>query len=1031
MLLCGDWNARLGNSPHADINTNTIPGNDLDLGHLIGMHDINNDLSNYNYLTKRGILHRTTMDINTINHYGKQLFELCKTTQMIILNGRVGDDRNIGCFTRIDTTGKSLVDVAIARSIIDKIINFTIHPKFPESDHLPVVIDLNISHHDDSKENNKIHDYTYWSPKYKYSWDKEGVKNIPVILQDSISKVYYDKYLDNICSHVDTDIVARSFSDYLTQAYDRIFYTKKVKPRKSRSVWFDRECKDMRTKAVKAGERAITCDEQNYLINCCREYRACKQRKRRRYVANCLDQLEYVYKTNQSNLWKTVCSFYPSNTCNDNMPKNEEFYLHFKQNSMPRYNVQFDYEYEKTAIEFLKQEAILTLNPSQPVELDIMNRNFTYEEIETCIKSLKLNKSPGFDLIPAEFIKAHSAKMAQDLTILFNYIIEERVFPEFWCEGIRNPIFKKGNKSDPQNYRGITLLPVMEKIFELAVTRRIEFIDDAFLSSDRYNSGFKKGCRTTDNIFTIVGLIERQLVLGRGLIICFIDFSQAFDLVNRHILFYKIKKTGLKGRVIDTLQNLYTKTKFRLNVGGKLSGCIQETVGVNQGGNASPTLFKKYLADLENYLDAHTGISIGDELLMHGLWADDLYLVSDCSKNSQKQLDSVKAFCSPNQMIVNGIKTKCMIFGKINDVDLFYNDKLIENVNEYKYLGNIFNRIYRNESDLFRENTSYLISQARKAIFSIGQKLSSFADVPPKIKLHIFKTLIQPILLYGSDVWGCNHANTHALDKVLFEYLRCTLKVKMTTSNLITIGEFGVVPPSLLAKINVIIFCIRLQCAPDDSILKKVLIISKNMHGWGFKTWYGKVQKLAEHYDIDIQKLSYCEETKKIVKNKLKSAYIREWHSELENLEKNPILNLYGKIKDNFKMELYLTTPIKPKYRNAISKIRTSSHTLAIERGRYTTPKTPRNERLCVQCGVLEDEIHFLISCNLYEKERAILFRKITLIYEYFMGLNDSEKFVLLFKSEKTQVLSWLGRFIHKSLEKRIVEHSLFIPGKQ
>ena len=89
----------------------------------------------------------------------------------------------------------------------------------------------------------------------------------------------------------------------------------------------------------------------------------------------------------------------------------------------------------------------------------------------------------------------------------------------------------------------LTLLPVIEKIFELAVQRRIEFIDDAFLLSDRYNSGFKKGCRTTDNIFTIVGLIERQLLLGRGLIVCFIDFSQAFDLINRHILFYKIKKS--------------------------------------------------------------------------------------------------------------------------------------------------------------------------------------------------------------------------------------------------------------------------------------------------------------------------------------------------------------------------------------------------------------------------------------------------------------------------------------------------------
>ena len=253
----------------------------------------------------------------------------------------------------------------------------------------------------------------------------------------------------------------------------------------------------------------------------------------------------------------------------------------------------------------------------------------------------------------------------------------------------------------------------------------------------------------------------------------------------------------------------------------------------------------------------------------------------------------------------------------------------------------------------------------------------------------------------------------------------------MTTCNIITIGEFGIIPISVLAKINVILFCIRLQCAPDDSILKRVLIISKNMHGWGFKTWYGKVRDLALNYDIDIQKLSYSNSTKKEVKDKIKSAYIKDWHSELRDLDKNPILNLYVKIKNNFRMEPYLTVPIKPKYRNAISKIRASSHTLAIERGRYTTPKTPRNERLCVNCKVLEDEIHFVISCNLYENERSILFKQISSKYDYFMGLNDNEKFVLLFKSEDTQVLSWLGSFIHKSLEKRIMEHGSFILEKQ
>ena len=140
------------------------------------------------------------------------------------------------------------------------------------------------------------------------------------------------------------------------------------------------------------------------------------------------------------------------------------------------------------------------------------------------------------------------------------------------------------------NYRGITVLPIFEKIFEIAVQNRIEFIDEAFLTEDIHNNGFKKGARTTDNMFILQGLIERQLSLGKSLIVIFVDFSRAFDLVNRNILFYKINKSGSKGRIIDTLRSLYNKTSYKVNINGSVSSSIKENVGVNQGGNASPLL---------------------------------------------------------------------------------------------------------------------------------------------------------------------------------------------------------------------------------------------------------------------------------------------------------------------------------------------------------------------------------------------------------------------------------------------------------
>ena len=119
---------------------------------------------------------------------------------------------------------------------------------------------------------------------------------------------------------------------------------------------------------------------------------------------------------------------------------------------------------------------------------------------------------------------------------------------------MRNSVFKAGNKQDPNNYRGITVLPVFEKIFETAVQKRLECVNEIFCRNDKYNGGFLKGCHTSDNPFILQSLVERQINLSQSMIVCFVDFAKAFYLVNRNILFYKIIKSGLHGRVIDTFK---------------------------------------------------------------------------------------------------------------------------------------------------------------------------------------------------------------------------------------------------------------------------------------------------------------------------------------------------------------------------------------------------------------------------------------------------------------------------------------------
>ena len=117
------------------------------------------------------------------------------------------------------------------------------------------------------------------------------------------------------------------------------------------------------------------------------------------------------------------------------------------------------------------------------------------------------------------------------------------------------------------------------------------------------------------------------------------------------------------GRLLDTVKDLYSKTSFRFKFQGEVSSTIPNNIGVNQGGNASGFLFRKYISDLGDFLHKQVGVCIGDTILSHLLWADDLILFSDSLAGIQKQVDGLFGFCSKNRMIVNELKTKIMLFG--------------------------------------------------------------------------------------------------------------------------------------------------------------------------------------------------------------------------------------------------------------------------------------------------------------------------------------------------------------------------------
>ena len=189
------------------------------------------------------------------------------------------------------------------------------------------------------------------------------------------------------------------------------------------------------------------------------------------------------------------------------------------------------------------------------------------------------------------------------------------------------------------------------------------------------------------------------------------------------------------------------------------------------------------------------------------------------------------------------------------------------------------------------------------------------------------------------------------------------------------------------------------------------------MNHQGFTTWATAVLKLASDLNLDITDIDnkFANDCKKAIRNRL----ISSWFTNLHNVQANPILRTYVRFKSDFVIEPYLYLVKKLRYREAISKFRCSSHTLAIESGRHTNPRTPVADRKCLICDVIEDELHFLLNCKINLIERNTFFDKIVQTYEEFTYLNDVEKITFIMTNCNPQLLKWLGKFLHISFHKR------------
>ena len=237
----------------------------------------------------------------------------------------------------------------------------------------------------------------------------------------------------------------------------------------------------------------------------------------------------------------------------------------------------------------------------------ILNSEFTLEEIYLRVKDLKNGKAAGTDKILNEFIKSTFHEMKFVYVDLFNRVLSDGKIPESWTIGMITPIYKnKGDKMDVNNYRGITILSCLGKLFTSVINARLNKYADEVELINENQTGFRKKYSTIDHMFLLKNIIDIFVKNSNQKLYCaFVDYKKAFDTVWRSALWHKMIKSGITGKILNVIVNMYNNIKSCVNCEGSLSDYFVSVNGVRQGENLSPFLFALFINDLEHFLSQY------------------------------------------------------------------------------------------------------------------------------------------------------------------------------------------------------------------------------------------------------------------------------------------------------------------------------------------------------------------------------------------------------------------------------------------
>lgn len=207
-----------------------------------------------------------------------------------------------------------------------------------------------------------------------------------------------------------------------------------------------------------------------------------------------------------------------------------------------------------------------------------------------------------------------------------------------------------------EDYRGVTLMPSLYKIYAAVLGERLRKKIEEKKILSKSQAGFRKSMGTMDQIYALNYLINRQLEKKMGkLTAVFIDLGAAFDSVNREKIIKAMRKRGVRKRLVERVEEIVRKTKNRVKVKERTGTEFWTGKGVRQGCLLSPTLFNILLADLEEEMERRCwgGIMIRGEKIYSLAYADDIVLLAEEEQDMRAMLSKLERYLEEKELSLN------------------------------------------------------------------------------------------------------------------------------------------------------------------------------------------------------------------------------------------------------------------------------------------------------------------------------------------------------------------------------------------